>query len=210
MLVLLLACSSAQPIVTGDDTAAPADTDTDTDTDTDADTDTDTARDIDADGSPEGVDCDDHDPSAFPGNTEDWDDVDGDCDGVVDGDGAWTGTMRIDATAIFEGRSYSFRLSCPFAGTRTLGVFDYTVACEPDADDPDAQRMLGATLTLTPDDPTVSGDTWADVVVATSSNGWDTDGDGTVRWSSFDDADFDFDFSSLSLNFSGGGAITRE
>ncbi len=51
--------------------------------------------DADGDGHPAGSDCDDHDPGAFPGNTEACSDgVDNDCDGLVDGeDGSCKGSQ---------------------------------------------------------------------------------------------------------------------
>ncbi len=42
------------------------------------------SADADADGSPAGDDCDDNDPSVFPGADELCDGVDNDCDGAVD------------------------------------------------------------------------------------------------------------------------------
>jgi hypothetical protein len=203
MLLWVLACTDDKITL---DSGADADTDTDTDADTDADSDTD----LDGDGSDASVDCDDHDPDVYPGAEETWDDVDEDCDDLVDADGTWSGTMSVDASAVYKGRPYSFSLDCPFEGTRTLGVFDWTVTCTPDASDEDAQRLLGQTLTLTPDDSDVDGDTWADGVVVTSSNGWDSDGDGTISWSTFDRASVALDQSGVSLAVQAAGTITRE
>ncbi|MDP2316044.1 MAG: putative metal-binding motif-containing protein [Pseudomonadota bacterium] len=213
-VLLLLGCTAR---LTVDDTAGKdaSDADTDIDSDTDADTDADTDTDVppvdrDADGSPEGEDCDDTDRHVFPGAAEAWDDEDGDCDGVVDGDGAWAGDIAMAATAVYEGRRYNFSLVCPFTGTRTLGVLDFAITCTPDTDDTDAQRLLGETLLVTPDDADVSGDTWEDGVVFTSSNGWDSDGEGRIAWSSFDDADVAVEMGGVSLAASGSGEIARE
>ena len=90
MLLWVLACTDDKITL---DSGADADTDTDTDADTDADSDTD----LDGDGSDASVDCDDHDPDVYPGAEETWDDVDEDCDDLVDADGTWSGTMSVDA-----------------------------------------------------------------------------------------------------------------
>ena len=66
------------------DTDTPPDTD-DTGTPPDTD-DTGTVPPVDGDGATSDEDCDDADPDRFPGNTEECDGVDNDCDGVVPSD----------------------------------------------------------------------------------------------------------------------------
>lgn len=212
-LALLLASGCAGKVTVDDsDTGAPdtsEDTD-DTDTDTPIDTDTETAPvDRDGDGVNEDLDCNDTNRAVFPGATETWDDVDSDCDGLVDGDGAYAGTLDVDASAVYEGRRYNFSLECPFVGTRTLGTLDFTVTCTPDPSDADAQRLLGATLIITPDDRDVTGERWEDAVEFTSANGWDSDGEGSITWSGFDRADVAVEMSGVSLGAAGRGRITR-
>lgn len=184
---------------------------TDTDDTDPADTDdTDPAPvDRDGDGSFADVDCDDTDPAAHPGAAEAWDDVDNDCDGVVDADGAWAGDIAVVASAVYEGRRYNFSLTCPYVGSRALGQLAFAITCTPDPTDADAQRLLGATLTITPEDPEVSGDRWEDDVVFTSSNGWDSDGDGTIAWSGYAGAELEVGMSGVSLQVTGRGGIAR-
>ncbi len=165
--------------------------------------------DRDADGATEDVDCDDRDAAVFPGATEIWNELDDDCDGVADADGAWSGTLDVSASAVYEGRRYDYRLACPFQGTRADGRFDFTATCAPDPDDATAQRLLGATLVATPEDPRVSGERWSDSVTFTSSNGWDSRGEGSVVWSGFDGAAVDLSLSGVSLTARETGTITR-
>ncbi len=209
--LLLAGCSTGGiPLDTGDtgadDTARVADT---SDTD-DTDTDDPGPVDRDADGATADADCDDGNADVHPGATEAWNAYDDDCDGVVDADGAWSGDVRLAASAVYEGRRYDFALDCPFAGTRFDGGLDFTITCTPDPDDENAQRLLGATLTITPDDAPTYDDHWADAVVFTSANGWDSDGEGTIEWSSLDAAEVEVTMSGVSLAASGSGDIARE
>ncbi|MDP2304476.1 MAG: MopE-related protein [Pseudomonadota bacterium] len=197
--------------ITLDDTGKGDTAAVDTDGDTDADTDTDVPPvDRDGDGAAEADDCDDTDADVFPGAPEAWDDIDSDCDGVVDGDGAWSGEASLDASAVYEGRRYNFSLRCPFVGTRLAATLDFTITCTPDPTDEDAQRLLGATLIIAPTDHDVAGDTWDDGVEFTSANGWDSDGEGSIAWSGFDEAEVRVEMSGVSLAAEGRGDITRD
>ena len=66
----------------GGDADTDSDTDSDVDTDTDIDTDPDPASDDDQDGFVQADDCDDGDPTVFPGAPELCDGKDNDCDNV--------------------------------------------------------------------------------------------------------------------------------
>jgi hypothetical protein len=213
ILLLALACTGApaDKDTAAPDTAADTDTDTDTDADTDTDPNVDTAPvDLDGDGYAADVDCNDTNVAVYPGAPELWNERDDDCDGLVDADGAWSGSMQMAASAVYEGRRYDFSLRCPYAGTRTLGQLAFTITCTPDPEDVDAQRLLGETLIVTPKDTDVTGAAWADDVEFTSANGWDSDGEGTITWSSFSDAAVAVQMSGVSLAASGSGDIARE
>ena len=74
---------------------------------------TDTAlRDVDEDGFTEDVDCDDWNPNVYPGALEILNDVDDDCDGYVDGDGLYVGSLSMTAMAIYQGQPYHFTQVC--------------------------------------------------------------------------------------------------
>ncbi|MGC6513240.1 MAG: LamG-like jellyroll fold domain-containing protein [Myxococcota bacterium] len=82
---LLASCGSDGPEPT--DMGTPPDTDADSDSDADSDiNETGVSGPIDADndGVPEGIDCDDDEPLAFPGAVEVPDGIDNDCDTLLD------------------------------------------------------------------------------------------------------------------------------
>ncbi len=97
--LLLTGCpapSDDDDVTADDDDATPDDDDTSPDDDDSADDDDDAIPeiDVDGDGSPADLDCDDNDPALFPGNVELCDGQDNDCDpatsagaGETDGDG---------------------------------------------------------------------------------------------------------------------------
>ena len=101
-LAASVACSEDEK---SDEEDAGSDTDADTDVDTDAGTDTDEPIvDADHDGFASDVDCDDNDYTVFPGADELCDDIDNNCDDVVDegfdadGDGATDADACADGT----------------------------------------------------------------------------------------------------------------
>jgi len=97
-LLASLGCRDKQPMDSAD-TSVETDADTDADADTDTDSDTD-VQDVDADGdgfTPQQGDCDDTDPSVYPGAADTWyDGVDSDCSGDDDYDQDLDGDASID------------------------------------------------------------------------------------------------------------------
>jgi hypothetical protein len=165
--------------------------------------------DRDSDGHTEDVDCDDRDPRISPSAPETWNGIDDDCDGFADADGTWAGTIRLDASAVYEGRRYDFRLDCPLVGSRSAETYAFTITCSPDPSDEAAQRLLGATLTITSTEGGARDATWAGGVTFASSNGWDSAGTGTVDWTSFDEATVRVEQSGVSLSATGSGQTAR-
>ncbi len=211
-LFLLLACTAVPPVVdtagTPTDTAtAGTPTDTATDTDTTP-TDTDTAPvDADADGYGLPEDCDDADDDVHPGAPEEWDGKDGDCDGRVDADGAYSGSMQVDATAIYEGVARPFSLVCPTTLDRTGGVLALTMVCTPDPADELAQLLLGETVTLTAGDDLMGGPTWSGEGTLVSSDGWSTAVDLGLAWPDLDAVTVIWQLDTRSLDANGDGTL---
>lgn len=155
--------------------------------DTSATADTSPPRDLDGDGADDTLDCDDRDPERTPGATEAWDGVDNDCDGRVDADGTFTGAPTLAAAAIFEGRTYRFTAPCEAVAVRERRRLSLDVTCTPDARDADAQRMLGASLTVHAEDSYLDWTgTWTATAPLASASGWDTDADVRLDWPSAD------------------------
>lgn len=138
-------------------------------------------RDLDGDGVDDRTDCDDRDPARTPGGPEVWDGIDNDCDDRVDADGDYAGTLALDATGIYQGTPYTFRLACPLSLARTGRTLVLEAVCTPDPADPDAQRLLGPRLVVSVIEARVApAARWSGAFLVTSDSGWDTDGEGTV------------------------------
>ncbi len=205
LFLLLLACGDDATTTTADSAPTGATTDTQDTGPTDRDQDGVIAKD----------DCDDLDDRRYPGNEETWDGVDNDCDELVDGDGAYSGTTTATATTVYEGITRNANLSCDIALTRSLGVLDYTVTCPVTHTDPDEeavwQLIMGEQLVMTIDSgyESVSDQLWSGRTTITAEAGWDSTGDAQVAWTSVSEARWSFVLDAAQLGMSGNGTITR-
>lgn len=123
--------------------------------------------DEDGDGAPSGADCDDRDATVYPGASEICDEIDNDCDALVDeADPDLDASTLVTTYADQDGDGYGDPLtgtaSCVWNAT---GVEDAT-----DCDDADPETRPGAG-----DDPTDGADTDCD-----GASERDEDGDGSV------------------------------
>jgi hypothetical protein len=217
LAAVVLACAG------GEDRADPADSSPVDTRDSAGDTAPDTSdtgtpdplRDLDGDGVSEDIDCDDRDPGRTPGRAEAWDGVDNDCDGRADADGRFVGGLPVVASAVYEGRTYTFRLVCPVTLVRERRRIELSLTCTPDSADASAQLLLGATLTLTAVDTYVAwGPSWSDTIPLVSSSGWDTDAEVRAAWTEapgvgdpLDGVDVSVDVRAPFLTLSGAGMV---
>ena len=140
--------------------------------------------DIDEDGFLEGEDCDDWDPAINPDAAEVFDHIDNNCDGIIDYDGRYSGTISMTATAIYEGNPYSFAQDCTAVIERERGVLDAQITCVIDLSQDKADVLLGSELTITAQSNTLHDDSWQEDWMVTSSDGWDTPMGVVIQWSS--------------------------
>lgn len=199
LLALLLACvppegdDSAPPDDPGDDSAPPDDP---------------APVDGDGDGHLPPEDCDDRDADVHPGAEERWDGSDDDCDGRVDADGAYAGTVRTTATAIYEGTPYTRTLDCPATLSRVGGVLAATATCTPDPGDDLGVLLLGEHLTLSAEDPLMGGDTWTGDGALTSAAGWSATAPTSLVWTDLERVTLTWTLDTRSLDAAGVGTLT--
>lgn len=216
VLLLLIACRP--PAVSPDDTQVVVDSQHSADThDSQPDDTQDTQPvdtgpfDEDGDGYARSEDCNDDDPEVHPGAEETFDGEDDDCDGTVDANGAYSGSHKWVARAWYQGEPHDFTVHCPTVLERELVNATWTVTCTTNPNDPWAEMLVGSTLTLTPGDTYLWDlERWDGDVVVTSSNGWDTTGQGNAIWADMKTVTLTTALDTTYLDFTGTGKLTRE
>ena len=209
MLLLMIACG-------GGTTTSYSDTGiTDTETTTSTDTQDTGPFDRDQDGSLAADDCDDLDDRRYPGAEEIWDEVDNDCDDLVDGDGSYTGTFVATANTVFEGLDRVGNFTCTTTMTRSNGLLDYSITCPVTHPDPDEEEVLllimGTELMLSVSAgyEEIADSLWTGRTTITAEAGWDTTGEAQLAWTDTSSARYSFTLDAAQLGMSGSGTLTR-
>ena len=167
--------------------------------------------DEDGDGHVRAEDCDDADPEVHPGAEETFDGEDDDCDGVIDANGHYEGNHKWVARGWYQGEPHDFTVHCPAELDRGLVNAPWQVVCTTNKNDEWAQLLVGATLTLEPDDDYLwELDRWSGDVLVTSSNGWDTVGEGSLVWKDMSTVSLTTALDSNYLDFTGTGQLKRD
>jgi len=169
--------------------------------------------DVDEDGFTTETDCDDWNPLIYPGAVEEPDDEDNDCDGNIDWDGVFQGTVAMTAIAIYEGAPYSFEQSCTLVVDRIWRNAAIDVVCQVDLTQEKAQLLLGESLSISANGNGIVARTWQGDVELESTGGdfsWDADGEMGLTWSELGmdggsevSVLFQMDTHSLDMQFSG-------
>ena len=172
-------------------------------------------QDIDEDGFPEETDCDDWDPAIHPNAEEVFDYIDNNCDGVIDFDGIFRGTIALSAVAIYEGDPYSFAQNCDVVLDRDRGFADIMTTCAIDLTQENADILLGEELFCEAESTALHDSQWQTQAIVRSSSGWDTDASLQAVWSPLSDdqgeeVTIDVQLQSFSLNLQMTGTLKRE
>ena len=205
LALILIACNPASVPLEGKDSVRESTEDSRQESGGHSDS---TPVDRDGDGAVAAEDCDDRDADRHPGAIESWDDVDQDCDGQVDADGDYSGTVAVQATAVYEGQAHRFSLTCPAVAQRQTGTLSWSWRCEPDPSDSWAQLLLGPGLEMV-GSGTVTGASWSGSAELRSDTGWDTRADASLRWSDFENVTVQGGMSAFSLELASSGALQR-
>ena len=128
--------------------------------------------DRDQDGFPEDEDCNDYDAEVFPGAAESWNAVDDDCNGRIDADGTYAGTVNTYGDVVIEGIVSVYDLDCPTTLVRDSATLEMELICSPQ--EQATIDFLGDELILRVSDTGLSGAAWDGRAELSSSQGWST------------------------------------
>lgn len=159
-------------------------------------------EDHDGDGFVASEDCDDRDPLTHPDAPEEWNAVDDDCDGRVDANGDYEGVLDLRANAIYMGEAYAYRVSCPGLIQRTGPALRVDITCSPNLDEPNAELLLGETVTIQGDSDSMSGAEWTGSLDV-AGNGWSSRVEAAVVFVDFGDPQLVLALDAVSLSLSG-------
>ena len=188
----------------------PAETGTILTTTTTSSTTTPAAQDADQDGYDDTVDCDDFNPDVWPGATEVFDSIDNDCDGRVDADGNYSGTVTVTLSAIVEGTAFNYPIQCPTTLERYGEArVEFSITCTDPGGDSTRTGLMGEQITLTPiDRAAVAFADWEGAISLASVDGWDTEGTGSAQWSDLSTVVLSVSVDAFSLDLVGEGTLT--
>lgn len=167
-------------------------------------------HDYDSDGFYGEDDCDDFDPNAYPGAEEVFDQTDNDCDGRVDADGFYRGSLLLDFTAVYKGVEYNREVNCTVELSRYgEASVEFEIVCEGTKLDEMGELLIGELLSITPtENANVTEGSWSGAVEFSSSDGWTSGGEASANWSDMSTLTLDVSMSSFSLDAAGSGALT--
>ena len=163
-------------------------------------------------------DCDDWDPSVYPGAQEVWNYEDDDCDGFEDLDGVHSGLIDLQAVAIFEGTSYFFEQQCDVQSSRDKGTLVLVADCDIDQTQTMASVLLGGHIEVRTEENFVNEEWFEGDALFVSTGGdleWESQGISRLYWSSLeadggDEISLQIDLDALFLQIEMTGSIYRQ